>query len=143
MSHISIDKVACGVTGSVAVLGLGAAHYWFLFQPLADLLVGLATALVLAALAQGDAHARTTRHLKRVLELSPLLALGRMSYSLYLTHLPIVALVTLTFRERWNSLLVATLALLGSLSFAALFYWTVERPFLGHRVPISGASSST
>jgi peptidoglycan/LPS O-acetylase OafA/YrhL len=120
-------------TLGVAVFGLGFAGTWFQFQPLADVLVGLSTALVLGSLISAPPNSWVDG-VRRLLESPPLVKLGRMSYSLYLTHLPIVALVMLPLRSvmvgPWLLLISILLAVSASLAFGALFFRWIERPFL-------------
>ena len=97
--------------------------------------VVLATALVFIAMRRFD---RSWQNL-RVLRV-PLAALGAMSYSLYLTHMPIAHAV-----ERWNAARavpfshhqLAVPVLLLELAVAALFWCLVERHFVGTRKPLT------
>jgi peptidoglycan/LPS O-acetylase OafA/YrhL len=119
-----------GWRGSVWTLG----HlYWI------DLALGPAIACLLAALATGRPVA-----LLRLLDARPLRSLGSFSYSLYLTHAPIVAIVC----ERIVSGRVASgvpaflvslaLALPLTIVFARLFAAVFEIPFQRRRsVPAS------
>jgi peptidoglycan/LPS O-acetylase OafA/YrhL len=106
-----------------------AAHYYWL-----DLAVGPAIVLFLAALATGRPAG-----LVRLLDRAPLRGLGGFSYSLYLIHMPIVALVsTLIVKPRagapltvftWTAIVAIPLCLIAARLFAALF----EFPFQNHR----------
>lgn len=73
---------------------------------------------------------------KRFLTLAPVAWLGRISFSLYLVHLPIVLAVAYLVGEGGWPLTVA-IALPGSLAVAYLFYRWVERPshLLAKRLP--------
>jgi peptidoglycan/LPS O-acetylase OafA/YrhL len=99
-----------------------------------DLALGPATALLLAGVAVG-----TPSPLVRILESSPLQRLGACSYSLYLTHSPIVVTVHHVLRElgvgSGMPIFIVTLAIgvplavVFAMSFASLF----EIPFQRHR----------
>jgi peptidoglycan/LPS O-acetylase OafA/YrhL len=129
----------------VAVAG-GATlliKYWFRFMPYSDALVGAATASVLLYLtphALGSAAARPPLAL-RILSSGPLVALGRFSYSLYLTHLPIVALCyfalhRLGLSPNMEMLSLIVLALPASVLFSYAFFWVFERRFVGAPAPL-------
>ena len=62
---------------------------------------------------------------RRVLANRALLAIGLVSYSLFLYHLAVVTQV-----DRWDLPAAPLVALLGSLAVAALSYYAVERPAL-------------
>jgi peptidoglycan/LPS O-acetylase OafA/YrhL len=102
-----------------------ARHYYWL-----DLAVGPAIGLFLTALAT---H-RPVR-LMRLLSCAPLQKLGGFSYSLYLIHMPIVALIaTLIAVPRTSSHLMTfgitlTLAIPACLATARLFAAVFENPF--------------
>jgi peptidoglycan/LPS O-acetylase OafA/YrhL len=71
-----------------------------------------------------------------VLESAPLVAVGRFSYSLYLTHLPVVALLYFGLRRFALSassemLLLSVLSVPASLLFSYAFFWVFERRFVG------------
>ena len=104
-----------------------------------DFCVGLATASLLVYLT-GRAAAPTTgrARLLRLLETRPLVGLGHFSYSLYLTHLPIVALCYFGLRQLGLSPLALSITLLlfagaASLGVARVFYFAVERPSMLRR----------
>jgi peptidoglycan/LPS O-acetylase OafA/YrhL len=122
--------------GCVA-LAMGNGQFWFAHKPLADLLVGLATTTLLVYLT-GRASSSERGRLLELLESRPLVGLGHFSYSLYLTHLPVLALVYFTLRPLgWPpSLLSLALLALGasaSLGVAYLFHVAVERHFIVKR----------
>ena len=111
---------------------------WFAVMPLSDSLVGAATASALVYLTRRalrpESEARPL--ILRVFESAPLVALGRFSYSLYLTHLPVVALCYFGLRRYalspgagWAWLVALSLPL--SLSFSYAFFWVFERRFVG------------
>jgi peptidoglycan/LPS O-acetylase OafA/YrhL len=99
-----------------------------------DLAFGPAIACLLAALATGHPAA-----LVRVLDARPLRSLGSSSYSLYLTHAPIVVIVYETIVAgrvaQGVPAFVATLALALPLTiaFARVFASVFETPFRGPR----------
>jgi peptidoglycan/LPS O-acetylase OafA/YrhL len=99
-----------------------------------DLALGPAVACLLAGLATGRPAA-----LLRLLDARPVRSLGSSSYSLYLTHAPIVAVVyervvAGRFREGVPAFLV-TVALVLPLTvvFARVFASVFEKPFHPHR----------
>jgi peptidoglycan/LPS O-acetylase OafA/YrhL len=109
--------------------GLLFAKRWFRSKPETDALVGLATAALLVYCAQG------TSPVRRWLEARPLVALGHFSYSLYLVHLPVVALCFFAVRALSLPPLAHVLALLlvsvpSSLLIAYAFHRLVERRFM-------------
>lgn len=123
-----------GLWLSCLLLSNGAAWLWFGLKPLSDVLVGLATAALLVHLTACVTEARPSRVLS-VLESRPLQTVGSFSYSLYLTHLPIVALGYLALRHSGlagpqQALLLLVLGLLASLAVARAFFGLVERRFL-------------
>jgi peptidoglycan/LPS O-acetylase OafA/YrhL len=130
--------VVSGVLGSAcAVLSTAAAHAWFHTKPLADVLVGLTTAALLVHSAERWKRRRGGA-LLRLLGSRALVTLGGFSYSLYLTHLPVLALCKLGIERLGLAPIVAALALLllgaaASLVFAYSFYVLVERPSLRRR----------
>jgi len=123
----------CGVGGNVL------ADVWFRHKPITDCLVGLATATLLIHLTRRSALPPGQRGaLLRLLEARPMLALGHFSYSLYLTHLPVVALCYFALRPLRLSPLPFSLLLLltgstASLVVARVFYLVVERPSMRWR----------
>lgn len=123
-----------------AGFGLGAAKIWFQLKPLTDALVGAATALTLIYLAELTVRERAAAPARRhpllsLLESRPALAVGHFSYSLYLTHLPVVALCY--FAITGHGLSAASVALLTmaaslptSLVVAYLFHLAFEQRFM-------------
>jgi peptidoglycan/LPS O-acetylase OafA/YrhL len=124
------------LTAACLVGGLVFAKAWFLHKPRTDLLVGLATAALLV---------HCTREMRaggfepplvlRVLHRPALVALGHFSYSLYLSHLPVVALCYLAVRKLSLAPLPHLLAMLAlsvpaSLAVAYAFHRLVERRFM-------------
>ena len=122
--------VVCALGGTLG------ARIWFRFLPLTDLLVGCAAAALLVHCTNQVKGASKRGRLLGVLESPLLVGIGRFSYSLYLTHLPIVALCFFALRRlgvssplRLAGFMIAT-ALPVSLLVAYVFYWAVERHFL-------------
>jgi len=118
-------------------LSSAQANLWFGTKPVADLLVGLAAAALLVSITVRAVSAERG-WLLGWLESRPLVALGHFSYSLYLTHLPVLALCYFALRPFALPPLVATLALavLGSLSsvlVAYVFHLGIERRFIHSR----------
>ena len=120
------------------LLGMTAfVKTWFRFIPLSDAFLGLTTAALLVhytECSRGGPRARP--RFLRVLESRPLVALGHFSYSLYLSHLPVVALCYFALRSAALSPQALLLAMLAtsvpaSLAVALAFYWLVERHFVG------------
>ncbi len=111
-----------------------AASIWFSCKPLVDPLVGLATATLLVQLTRSSVSGERSRPL-RLLESRALVGLGHFSYSLYLTHLPVLALSYFGLRRLGVSgagftLSLAVLGSLASLVVAYGFHLLVERPFM-------------
>jgi peptidoglycan/LPS O-acetylase OafA/YrhL len=137
------ERVPWGAS-SVLLLGLVAIGAtllikpWFRHMPVSDTLVGATTAVCLVHLTKHALRpAETPRPLVlRVLESAPLVAVGRFSYSLYLTHLPVVALLYFGLRRFALSassemLLLSVLSVPASLLFSYAFFWVFERRFVG------------
>jgi peptidoglycan/LPS O-acetylase OafA/YrhL len=125
-----LAAVGCGVTVLI--------KYWFRFMPYSDALVGAATASALLYLTPHASRPATERKPLplRILESGPLVALGRFSYSLYLTHLPIVALCyfglhRLELTPNAEMLSMILLSLPASLLVSYAFFWVFERRFVG------------
>lgn len=134
LAQLPWKKVATGLTVTTAAFGLIGAKVWFSYQPWTDLLVGLSTGAVLIALAEARRRAPSTG-LLRLLESRGALWLGHVSYSLYLSHLPVLALLAATLGRADVSpaLQRAAMAIGGtalSLLVAVILYWLVERPSL-------------
>jgi peptidoglycan/LPS O-acetylase OafA/YrhL len=125
-----LGLVACGTTVLI--------KYWFRFMPYSDALVGAATASALLYLTPHALRPAPARRplVLRILSSGPLVALGRFSYSLYLTHLPIVALCYFALRRLGLSpnaemLSLILLSLPASLLVSYAFFWVFERRFVG------------
>lgn len=128
--------LVCAFLWAVSFVGgWGFGSIWFHAKPLTDLLLGFATAafLVNAALELGQGKPRL---ITRCLASRPAVALGHMSYSLYLTHLPVLALchfalLALPLSASGHALLLLAVGTPLSLLFGWFFYWGVERHFIG------------
>ena len=111
---------------------------WFGWMPVSDALVGATTAAFLlhyTACALDDEHRKKPLVL-RILESRPLVRLGHFSYSLYLIHLPIVALCyfalcPLGLSEQARMLALILVGVPASLAGAYAFFWLFERRFVG------------
>jgi peptidoglycan/LPS O-acetylase OafA/YrhL len=129
--------IAAASWAACGVFALGAATIWFRFKPITDVLVGFATAATLVYLT-GRAATQARGVPLRLLESRPLVAIGHFSYSLYLTHLPVVALLWLALTPLGLSPFVSAWVLLGastlaSLAVAYVFHLAIERPSMAWR----------
>ncbi|MEO6601702.1 MAG: acyltransferase, partial [Polyangiaceae bacterium] len=125
----------------LGAVGIGITVFikrWFTVMPLSDSLVGATTASALVCLTRYALRPEGEPRplLLRAFEYGPLVLLGRFSYSLYLTHLPIVALCYFGLRRyalspaaQWLWLLLLSVPL--SLLFSYGFFWVFERRFVG------------
>jgi peptidoglycan/LPS O-acetylase OafA/YrhL len=86
--------------------------------------VAVATALVLMAVLTNPRAAAT-----RLLAARPAVWLGRLSYSLYLWHMPVYTILR-SDRPTFASLPLAVIRPLAALAVACLSYYVVELPFL-------------
>jgi peptidoglycan/LPS O-acetylase OafA/YrhL len=136
-AHVRWGYGCAGLWIGCFTFSMGAPQVWFSNKPLVDVLVGLFTMTLLIHLTHSAATGVPSRVLA-VLESRPLVALGHFSYSLYLTHLPVLALCYFFLRDFGWSVGVRSLALLGAGSVLSLvvaygFHLLVERPFLLRR----------
>ncbi len=111
---------------------------WFRLLPLSDALVGATTAALLVYCTDYVVNPDQRRKpwALTLLEVKPLVSLGHWSYSLYLTHLPIVALCYFALRPAALSpqahlLAMIAVGLPASLLCAFAFFVSVERHFIG------------
>lgn len=105
---------------------------------LEDCLIGISTAAALALFAGSDEETSNRFSLVRFLNVQPLQRLGYFSYSIYLCHAPILALVHMvTWRMHMHptsELIAQAFAAVPLSVFAAyLFHLAFERPFLRTR----------
>jgi len=133
--------------------GLGAAAWWASGQPRARLLLALLAAVTIAALLVNFrlrielalivalllGFARHGRWLERWPDVSLLNFLGRISYSLFLVHFPVLLLANalyagLALASPGAALLVLLAATLASIGFATLFHRWFESPEAGRRI---------
>lgn len=119
------------------VASTAAAGAWFRHKPLVDLLIGLATLALLVYLTE-RARSHERGYLLRLLESKALVGLGHFSYSLYLTHLPVLAVCYFWLRSIDCSGVTLALGLLALGSTASLvaayaFHVAVERRFIYRR----------
>lgn len=124
----------CAVPVVTAVSSRFGSHELELFA--CHLSVGVATALGLVTMSFGRLPGQRPGVVDRGLSSRPLRRLGAFSYSLYLVHYPIVAVLTIAvIRPRgWDVpesfVGIAVLAIPASLLAGALFWRLVERRFL-------------
>ncbi|MFT3922068.1 MAG: acyltransferase [Myxococcales bacterium] len=131
LDRIAWDRLTTGLWVAVAIGGIPFGALWFQFKPLTDLLVGIASASMLVHITRAADRGEPSR-LLAWFNTRPALQLGHFSYSLYLTHLPVLALC-FHLLDRWalsphvHSLLMVAFGMPASLLFAYAFYWLVER----------------
>lgn len=124
--------LAAGVFAAPVVVFLARVDESFFA---AELLLGSVVALFIVALTIG----RASHPARRFLEWRPLAWVGLFSYSLYLTHAPVLQVVwqygTEPMHLGADGEFIATLvaATVGSLAVAFLFHLVFERPFMNHR----------
>lgn len=97
---------------------------------------GIGTALLLAGLAV------STGWLQRGLSTPPLMALGTISFSLYLWHSPIMLTVKHLADPATPMWLTQSIAIVMSLVIAAVSWWLIERPIRTWRRRRAGAPHS-
>ncbi len=137
--HRLLARVRWNVLSAVlwlacAAFGLGSPGTWFQLKPLTDLLVGAAAATLIIDCTQRSLSGRRGL-LLRLLESRAALAVGHFSYSLYLTHLPLLALCYFPLAKAGLTGPALVLAMLGvgvpaSLLLGFVFYRAIERHFL-------------
>jgi peptidoglycan/LPS O-acetylase OafA/YrhL len=126
-------RIALALLVMCLVGGLGLARLWFRWKPATDALVGLTAAALLI-----HCGLAATSPVTRLLSSAPLVGLGHFSYSLYLTHLPVVALVyflvrTLPLGPVTHVLVMLVLSTVAALGVAYGFHRLVERRFMPRR----------
>ncbi len=67
-------------------------------------------------------------YISNALSVGPIEWLGRVSYSLYLTHLVLLATLFHLFYGKVNQYILALVVIFGSLLLAQIFYMFVEEP---------------
>jgi len=123
------------IAWSVCLLfGTAAGRIWFSHKPFTDVLFGFAMAALLVSLTSRSVSGKPSRLLK-LLESAPVVSVGHFSYSLYLTHLPVLALCFPAVRSLgWPAPLSAAALLVfgGTTSFVVgwIFHVLVERRFM-------------
>lgn len=145
-SWLRSPGLALALVVACAALGLGAARVWFRYKPATDALVGGATTLMLLQISAARAGQGLFGWLRKLLESRVAVRVGQASYSLYLTHLPVLALCELALRPLTPSPGLLTLLLLGvgtacSLLVAFAFHYLVEQRFI--RAPRPAADHFT
>lgn len=134
-ARIDFRMLTRGVWLVCALCATVGARIWFRFIPVTDLAIGFATSLLLV-----DCTERATRNqpglVLRVLESRAAGTIGHFSYSLYLTHLPVVALCFFALSDAgvssqtWLAPLLLLSSVPASLGVAYLFHLAAERPFM-------------
>jgi peptidoglycan/LPS O-acetylase OafA/YrhL len=107
---------------------------WFRLKPVVDPLIGLATATLLIQLTREGISGKRG-HLLALLEARALVGLGHFSYSLYLMHLPVLALCYFGLRGLGVTAthMILAIPLVGGAASVLLgygFHVLVERPFM-------------
>ena len=126
------------LVGVLIAFGPEAEKYW----P-TDMLVGFAASalLVYCTLFRSYQQPRPTPFVLRLLESRALVSLGAFSYSLYLIHGPILAVLIFLLHRRFYGdhllLLMIGVGLPITLGVSYLFYLCFERPFLRTRAALS------
>lgn len=137
--RINWARLSLGLCAFCALGGTLGGRIWFRFLPLTDLFVGLGAASLLVYCTSRSTRQGEPGWLLRILESQPLVGIGRFSYSLYLTHLPVVALCYFAAKASGVSRTpLLALSMLGagvpaSLIVAYAFHCSVERHFLKAR----------
>jgi peptidoglycan/LPS O-acetylase OafA/YrhL len=109
-------------------------------EMVADLVVGAATGAGLIAMSRVSLHGGSVGLLQRLLSSRPARTLGVVSFSLYLVHFPILAVIAFHWAGRFDpgsAGLFAILCLLGVpaiLLVTVAFHMLIERPFQNHPV---------
>jgi peptidoglycan/LPS O-acetylase OafA/YrhL len=128
--------VAAVLWSAAGLVGFGFARFWWSHLWLADTIVGLATASLLVRCTRDSfrhgAPSRST--VLGVLGSRPLVGVGRFSYSLYLVHMPVLAVVYLASRTLPPGVARFAITQAAMLSVAVgsafLFHRVVERRFM-------------
>jgi peptidoglycan/LPS O-acetylase OafA/YrhL len=136
-SQVPWGMTCAALWGGCIVFSMTLANFWFAHKPLADLLVGLATFALLVYLTE-RARGASRGRLLPLLESRALVGLGHFSYSLYLTHLPVLAGCFFALRRLgWSGGVQAVAVLVvgstASLIVAYAFHVAIERRFIARR----------
>ncbi len=128
-------RLKAPAVGFVALVLLGlVAMQMQVENTKAENLGGLSAFCLIAAVLVGHAAlADQESGLNRFLTLSPLVALGRISYGVYLFHIPVNALVHFTPISRQPGLVEVVVQEVASIAVAAASYLLVERRFLAKK----------
>jgi peptidoglycan/LPS O-acetylase OafA/YrhL len=115
--------------------GFVFAKSWFPHKPRTDLLVGLATATLLVHCTRRLLDGGARPAVLRLLDWPRLVGLGHFSYSLYLTHLPVIALGHLAVSRLplgpiGHTLVLLALGVPASVGVAYAFHVAIERRFM-------------
>jgi len=140
----TVRLLAAGFLVVVASAGAEALGTGVVSDMFREVTVGFATAMAIVVLAStGSSGGSLAAWSARMLSWGPLRAMGRASYSLYLVHYPIVAViyVTLIREQAWSvpvSLVALTVVSVPVIAAAtAAVYFAAERPFLRRPAPQS------
>ena len=127
LRRIPLAPIGFAIIVALTLLLPGEEGYPGLAGPLS----GVASAALVGGMAttglRGTVNATGGRAMRALFSIAPLRAIGRISYSLYLVHWPILILPTY-FGIAMNEGATA-LAVIGSLLIATLMYRFVEQPF--------------
>jgi peptidoglycan/LPS O-acetylase OafA/YrhL len=124
--------------GSILLLLAGLWSWYTNWAVQQELMIGVgAMLIIIAAISDGLPRA--------FLLTAPVQWLGRVSYSLYLVHVPIILIAVHLLYDILPYSVIAPIAVLTSLVFSELFYRAIERPAhrLGRHLSRSKASAVT
>ena len=79
---------------------------------------------------------KTSASLQRMLNWTPIIWIGRLSYSLYIWHLPVVFLLTGITTRYFSAAYYGWIMIAWSVAFASASYYSIERPFLKLRIKL-------
>lgn len=117
--------------------GIGLRRWWWAHLWYSETLLGITVVATILAMANAPERG-PARRLRLILESGALMLLGAFSYSLYLIHAPVLALVHLPIAaaplspiERYFAMF--TLGVPLALGAGYVFYLAFERPFIARR----------